>query len=149
MWLYFLFKLSGTRRLFRTFAAFESFLLLINVPGASLIHCLLSNGCSGDDEPCSMVSHWAAENGVYKGGLHPGKLTWNIVIEVGKIIFLSNWVILRFHVNLPGCTNGVYNSYKDLYHTSHPAIRPFIIVVTPFTTARGSPCTQLYIYQDP
>ena len=35
--------------------------------------------------------------------VHPGRLTWNIIIEVGKIIFLSKWGIGRFHVNLPGC----------------------------------------------
>ena len=35
--------------------------------------------------------------------LHPGRLTWNIIMEVGKMIFLSKWVISRFHVNLPGC----------------------------------------------
>ena len=35
--------------------------------------------------------------------IHPGRLTWNIIIEVGKIIFLSKWGIGRFHVNLPGC----------------------------------------------
>ena len=35
--------------------------------------------------------------------LHPGKLTWNIIMEVWKIIFLSKWVIYMFHVNLPGC----------------------------------------------
>ena len=35
--------------------------------------------------------------------LHPGRLTWNIIMEVWKIIFLSKWVICRFHVNLPGC----------------------------------------------
>ena len=35
--------------------------------------------------------------------LHPGRLTWNIIIGVWKIIFLSKWVICRFHVNLPGC----------------------------------------------
>ena len=34
---------------------------------------------------------------------HPWRLTWNIVMEVWKIIFLSKWVICRFHVNLPGC----------------------------------------------
>ena len=33
---------------------------------------------------------------------HPGRLTWNIIIEVWKIIFLSKWVIYMFHVNLPG-----------------------------------------------
>ena len=36
--------------------------------------------------------------------VHPGKLTWNIIMEVWKIIFLSKWVIGRFHVNLPGCS---------------------------------------------
>ena len=35
--------------------------------------------------------------------LHPGRLTWNIIMEVWKMIFLSKWVICRFHVNLPGC----------------------------------------------
>ena len=35
--------------------------------------------------------------------LHPGRLTWNLKMMVWKIIFLFNWVIVRFHVNLPGC----------------------------------------------
>ena len=35
---------------------------------------------------------------------HPGRLTWNIIMEVSKIIFLSKWVICRFHLTLPGCT---------------------------------------------
>ena len=35
--------------------------------------------------------------------LHPGRLTWNIIIGVWKIMFLSKWVIRMFHVNLPGC----------------------------------------------
>ena len=35
--------------------------------------------------------------------VHPGRLTWNIIIGVWKIIFLSKWVICMFHVNLPGC----------------------------------------------
>ena len=35
--------------------------------------------------------------------VHPGKLTWNIIMEVWKTIFLSKWVIYMFHVNLPGC----------------------------------------------
>ena len=35
--------------------------------------------------------------------LHPWRLIWNIIMEVWKIIFLSKWVICRFHVNLPGC----------------------------------------------
>ena len=36
--------------------------------------------------------------------LHPGRLTWNLKMMVWKMIFLFNWVIFRFHVNLPGCT---------------------------------------------
>ena len=35
--------------------------------------------------------------------LHPWRLTWNIIMEVWKIIFLSKWVICMFHVNIPGC----------------------------------------------
>ena len=35
--------------------------------------------------------------------IHPWRLTWNIIMEVWKIIFLSKWVICMFHVNLPGC----------------------------------------------
>ena len=33
---------------------------------------------------------------------HPGRLTWNLMM-VWMIIFLFNWVIFWFHVNLPGC----------------------------------------------
>ena len=39
--------------------------------------------------------------------LHPWRLTWNIIMEVWKIIFLSKWVICRFHVNLPGCSKSI------------------------------------------
>ena len=35
--------------------------------------------------------------------LHPGRLTWNLKMMVWKMIFLFNWVVVRFHVNLPGC----------------------------------------------
>ena len=35
--------------------------------------------------------------------LHPWRITWNIIMEVWKIIFLSKLVICRFHVDLPGC----------------------------------------------
>ena len=47
----------------------------------------------------NFASQWKRE-----GYLHPWRLTWNIIMEVWKIIFLSKWVICRFHVNLPGCT---------------------------------------------
>ena len=45
--------------------------------------------------------------------VHPRRLTWNIIIEVWKIIFLSKWVICRFHVNPPGCRIfcGFYNCF--------------------------------------
>ena len=35
--------------------------------------------------------------------LHPGRLTWNMIMEVWKITLLSKWVICRFHVNLARC----------------------------------------------
>ena len=54
-----------------------------------------SNG-SPIDQTCKTVA--AGWNHPFQK--HPGRLTWNIVIEVGKIIFPSKWV--RFLVNLPG-----------------------------------------------
>ena len=33
----------------------------------------------------------------------PLKINMNIIMEVWKIMFLSKWVICRFHVNLAGC----------------------------------------------
>jgi len=39
----------------------------------------------------------------FSKGLHSGRLTWNLKMMVWKMIFLSKWVIWRFHVNLPGC----------------------------------------------
>ena len=61
--------------------------------------------------------------------LHPGRLIngWNILImEVWKIMFLSKWVIWRFHVNLPGCKwrffsrnpRWVLNGFETLTGTS-------------------------------
>ena len=45
-------------------------------------------------------------NGLSEGcAIHPGRLTWSIIMEVWKIMFLSKWLICRFHVNLPGCTS--------------------------------------------
>ena len=41
---------------------------------------------------------------MFEKHIRPGRLTWNIIMEVWKIIFLSKWVICRFHVNLPECT---------------------------------------------
>ena len=49
------------------------------------------------------------------GPLHPGRLTWNIIMEVWKIIFLSRWVICRFHVNLPGCKTKGWQFSKGKY----------------------------------
>ena len=43
---------------------------------------------------------------LYMNDLHPGRLTWNLKMMVWKMIFFFNWVIFRFHVNLPGCING-------------------------------------------
>ena len=40
--------------------------------------------------------------------VHPGRSTCNLKMMVWKIIFLSKWVIFRFHVILPGCTREGY-----------------------------------------
>ena len=37
--------------------------------------------------------------------IHPGKLIWNTIMEVWKMIFLCKWMIFRFHVNFQGCSN--------------------------------------------
>ena len=47
-------------------------------------------------------------------------------MEVGKMIFLSKWVIYRFHVNLPGCTLSISprcHSSKRLETTLHRTSR--------------------------
>ena len=53
------------------------------------------------------------ESGFCHRHVHPWRLTWNIIMEVWKIIFLSKWVIFRFHVYLPGCnwSRGLFESY--------------------------------------
>ena len=48
--------------------------------------------------------------------IHPRRLTWNIIMEVWKMIFLSKWVICRFHVNLPGCKDvGHWTSRENIF----------------------------------
>ena len=47
----------------------------------------------------------------WKFWLQTGRLTWNIIMEVGKMIFLSKWVIYRFHVNFPGCNGDFTGQY--------------------------------------
>ena len=47
--------------------------------------------------------------------IHPGRLTWNTIMEVWKIMFLSKWVICRFHVNLPGCMLQAGRTYVFFY----------------------------------
>ena len=55
----------------------------------------------------SMDAEEAFEDHLREGSLwvvHSWRLTWNIIMGVWKIIFVSKLVICRFHVNLPGCT---------------------------------------------
>ena len=51
---------------------------------------------------CSFTG-WTLLIGSLLVWVHPGRLTWNMIMEVWKMIFLYEWVICRFHVNLPGC----------------------------------------------
>ena len=56
---------------------------------------------------------------ILKSTVHPWKLTLNIIMEVWKIMFLSKWVICRFHVNLPGCkTNDPNHDLLSMNHCS-------------------------------
>ena len=65
--------------------------------------------------------------------IHPWRLTWNIVVEVWKIIFLSKWVICRFHVNLAGCNHFIFPSIQCLP-------RRVSLVISKRSTARAAPC---------
>ena len=60
-----------------------------------------------------------------KGFLHPWRLTWNIIMEVWKIIFLSKWVICSFHVNLPRCS--WWKQFTALYPTIYRVCSCFFI----------------------
>ncbi len=53
--------------------------------------------------------------------LHPWRLTWNIIMEVWKIIFLSKWVICMFHVNLTGCSFRIPGSFSTLQTCIQPS----------------------------
>ena len=55
--------------------------------------------------------------------LHPGRLTWNIIMEVWKIIFFSTWLIYRFHVILPGCR---YSQTKISKWKNHDTLHPMV-----------------------
>ena len=69
--------------------------------------CFLKSGSPVDIENIPCFTGFDAEvvqDFFHQQYVHPGGLTWNIIMEVWKIIFLSKWVIWRFHVYLPGCT---------------------------------------------
>ena len=78
--------------------------------------------CQGKD----CCAQWRVFVFFGSSNLHPGRLTWNIIVEVWKIIFLSKWVICRFHVNLPGCIppqtkkNQHDNGKTTIYHLKMP-----------------------------
>ena len=71
---------------------------------------VVSSACSKWELICPNYNKIAMKKGVTAsfGGknlglfllsyIHPWRLTWNIIMEVWKIMFLSKWVICRFHV---------------------------------------------------
>ena len=65
--------------------------------------CLFHSFDTTTGVECKHLPHWII---LIHLVIHPRRLTWNIIMEVWKIIFLSKWVICRFHVNLPGCNFG-------------------------------------------
>ena len=57
--------------------------------------------------------------------VHPGKLTWNTIMEVWKMISLFKGVISRFHVNFPGCKRELHqNKFLNLleFHRLFPRV---------------------------
>ena len=44
--------------------------------------------------------------------LHPGRLTWNTIVEVWNMIFLCKWVNFGFHTYFAGCNK------KHILHSS-------------------------------
>ena len=68
------------------------------LPTMQRLH-LVRAGCTGLEAETTLAMTFAPRI----QGDHPGRLTWTIMMDVWKIIFLSKWVICRFHVNLPGC----------------------------------------------
>ena len=44
----------------------------------------------------------------------PWNLTWNLNMEVWKMIFLFSWVLFRFHVKFQGCRFRCHNFSTDL-----------------------------------
>ena len=58
--------------------------------------------------PCAS-SRCGAKPGVGReggGSVTPWKINMeHVLMEVWKMIFLSKWVICRFHINLPGCND--------------------------------------------
>ena len=79
--------------------------------------------------------------------VHPWRLTWNIIMEVWKIIFLSKRVICRFHVNVPGCissqiatsTNQFNAATQRLFYRSPTHLSSWII---------GAKMLTLPVFQD-
>ena len=68
---------------------------------------LADPSCSGLSTCQGGGSQWMKKppgGGYLNHEIHLGKWTWTIIKEVWKIIFLSKWVICRFHVNLPRCS---------------------------------------------
>ena len=55
-----------------------------------LDHAILLSLLWGTDVPCEYI--------------HPGKLTWNLKMDLWKTIFLYNPVVFRFHVKFPVCS---------------------------------------------
>ena len=83
------------------------------------VHNLLNLQC-GTGNSKSWIFHLLKNKGSNRDllSVHPGRLTWNPKMEVGKMIFLFNWVIFRFHVNFEGCTPSRHLSYLYSIHSA-------------------------------
>ena len=79
--------------------------------------------------PCFiMVHHTKTEKKKNKRCIHPGRLTWNIIMEALEDHF-PKWVIYMFHVNLPGCAwMQTKQSWRNIRNIRNITIRTIELV---------------------
>ena len=58
--------------------------------------------------------------------IHPRRLTWNLKLMVWKLIFLFKQVVVRFHVNLPGCIPS-QNTFESMSFRKKPKVGYVIV----------------------
>ena len=88
----------------------------------SQCHFILNRSASLGKPQSKKQSSWTSAKQLWTT-LHPEKLTWNLKMEVRKIMFLFNCVMFRFHVNFQEGINQTCSEENAIKHPSHMWIR--------------------------